>query len=288
MNKLKGIVGPVLSIAFLSATAQAGGWVKGKNEFYTKVAMDKTSDRPFEEFFKETETNLSIYAEYGLPVNRPTQIQFYGAIRETTRTDPETDANFSGQSFTDSEIRARHKLGQVQLGSAGTTYFAGGVGFILPTTGEKFRVGNEEQRSDDVPEDKTYLIASIDRGKPGALLDLGLTHSVKSFWFNLSPAYKRAFNGDFSITVWDVAIGSGLPFNSWVQIAYSYSKSQDEIESSTTTESTSSTDTGLGASLGLTFWQGLALELGYKTRSTKGGDWEDGQTWSAGLSFRSL
>lgn len=287
----------LLLIFGLLLTANSGfssGWVKEDEKFYTKLDHSESSERMFDHGgykFEQVEQTTAVYAEYGLKNSPkiPLQLSLYSALKTIRRQDPVVNDHFTSRGFTDTDLMAKSQFGQlpVEGGTKGTFYFAGIAGLTLPTTSKKLAQGNEEQQAPEMPADRRFLISSVDRGKPAVIGGVGTTYFYNFLWTNLGLIYKYGTSGAWSAMQTDLALGFSLPHDSWIQFLTSRlansDRSRDDSSVSRTNNTRSSTNV---ASLGLTIWNGLAVEPRIEKTASSDSSFENGTVLALGLSFR--
>jgi hypothetical protein len=273
----------------------ANGLVKGANEYYFKLNYSMT-DNTFETEgednldFDEDMRSFTLYAEYGLslfPWN--SQLIMNTARKTIERTGHDLIDSHKTSGLTDTEITLKHKIGSKQFESFPLNInVAAKTGYIAPTTKKKFRTNRETERADEVPEGRETLIASIDRGKQAYLYGLGISFYLSPVWLNISHSTRSQADSEYQVLIFESSLGVGLPFNSWLQVNSTQSKIPGNIVGASDKSIRTQTLWQYGASFGLTVWQGLAVELGYRDDRNSDDRWERGRTYEAGLSYRSL
>lgn len=285
-----------IAFCFLGATGPlfASGWVKGNKAYYSKVFLQ---DSPFHVYqiepdslsYEEKVATYGFYVEMGLPTPWPTQFSLSGSYKEITRKSTTYEDQFKSSAPTDWNLVLKQGLYSSHLAAGIHIAVALDLGLILPATPQDFRLGKEGSRvtSLDGNTSRSFLISGIDYGRLGSTQGLGLSFSWKGVWLNLAQTYKsfdQLSNGLSSASaITSLGLGVGLPSQSWVQLGYNVDRNYAFEQSAGESETTSTSLSG-----GYTFWQGAALELGFKTAKLVNSKDDSYPTYTAGLSYRSI
>lgn len=287
-----GLAGTVVLLAF--QTAHAGGWVKDSGNFYVKGSWGIPSTqryRPSDAALRlDTETSTyGIYAEVGLPGLWPVQINFASSYKSILRQSPSFDDKLKNASVTDTRLVSQHSLFAGELAPGVGLAVATRLGAVLPTTPEDFRSGEESRRFNKVPAGREPLVTGVDRGELAWTLGSGASVSFSPVWLSLDMDVTSASDATFAAQQSAVALGVGLPWNSWFQISFSQNKDPYvALDQAGVPSVESTTETRASAALGLTVWNGLALEGDASYHQTSAQDWEDWWSFSSGISYRTL
>lgn len=272
----------------------ASGWVKEAGKYYLKLSHSSTEDKAFtatseDMQFEEIEQPTAFYGEVGLPYlpwNSQLSVSF--ANKRITRKALEAGDKHTSQGLSDTQLKVKHQLGTFQFSPVGIAVSLT-TGGNIPTTRERFREGNENQRFGDFGQlqVRDFLVSSLDKGKAGYIYGYGISSAYRFLWLGVSQEATSFSNFGQGlkpgVATTEVSFGSALPFNSWVQTFYRQFREfayADGISDNTWATK--------GASIGLTFFQGAALEVAYSQSSSLKQGYADYQVIEVGVSYRSI
>ena len=283
----------ILTLFFSSQALLANGWVKDKGQYYAKIGYSQTSERDFRAApgsFSEKESAASLYGELGLGLPWTSQVTIYTAYKTIERDGLAAGiGSYTAASHTDTKLNLKSRLFSLnQVGTLPVSIFAAlTTGVNLPTTPDEYSLGSDE-RLGDVPAGAPWLVGPVDKGETGSILGLGLSAYYGGVWANAGYTDERETGGDWQDGKWEFALGVGLPGNSWIQAGYSRLRSTFTSGDAGDADTANETTEERGISLGLTVWQGLALEGGYLLSQKIDSPWEDWAGYTVGVSHRTL
>ena len=291
-----------LAVITSCPTAFASGFVKDAGDHYTKLNLSVQPRQSYgtgTEAFREDVREVSLYSELGLPLPWRSQVSLYVPWTMVTRTAATLGDKFESASFADLRVGLKLDLGSRSFFAESslplTVYLATDSGIVLPTTSSSYREGNESSRYGDAPQGASFLVASIDRGISRWTQGLGLSVVGGPVWLSGRFALSQDVRPKSPESSVGLDLGLGLPWNSWVQMGWeriaALAAEEESKDSATGKERPPPLrlETKLKGSLGLTVWDGLALELGYTQNRTQTGSLSPiTSMWLVGLSYRSL
>ncbi len=278
-----------------SHLGSANAWVKSDYDHYIKVFYNTSSAELNESSTSTTEqtkSNIGLYAESGLGfLPWKSQVSFSLLHKTIDRTIKQTKEGHKSSSFADIRLIQKHAITSKEIFNTGIQFLlAANTGVIIPLTREKFQSGNEDLRASEITTGNTALLSSIDRGKIGYIYGASTTLNYKTYWLNINHSIDALADAKYYAHNYDIALGVGLPFNSWLQLSSAWNKSSSATaETSTGTSSnTESLIKTYSASLGVTFYNGFAIEGGYDYIINSDKNWSAEEVFTVGLSHRSL
>ncbi len=293
---LRGL-GVFLTLCGAPTLALAGGWVKQPADYYVKLGygLPQTQEfRPSDSSGAEKRDMItesySLYGELGVPAKWPLQVSLSAAYKSVTNKSVDVEDSFKNASFADTRLVTSHGIfsGNISESFPLGVATAGRLGVVLPTTPNEFRQGNESNRFDDVPASRTDLISSVDRGVASVIVGGGLSLSYSPVWFSLDLDVTAPYEMIFATQKLAASLGVGLPFNSWLQLTASRTGETAPFLDGDRAEEGTKTDSSAALSVGLTVYRGLALEAEAAYNQTSVEDIADWQSYSVGVSYRSL
>jgi hypothetical protein len=283
-------------------TAWSSGFVKGPGEHYTKLGLGVEARQTYgsgAEAFREDVRTVSLYSEAGLPLPWRSQLSAYVPWTSTVRKSVALGDEFQSASFADTRLGLKLDLGNKTFFADSSlpvsVYLASDLGYVVPTTPKDYREGNESERASDAPDGATFLVASSDRGISRWSQGLGLSVVVDRVWLSSRAGISQDARPKSPEATLALDLGTGLPWNSWIQVGYERIVAQAESTPAPSGDTDAKKppplklETKLQGSLGVTVWDGLALELGYtQSRPQPSEKGPIIRTWSTGVSYRSL
>lgn len=292
-------------------SASANGFVKGPGQHYSKVglALERPATfGPGPEAYREEGRVVSVYSEVGLPLPWASQVSVYVPWKTIIRRSVAEGDTLESASFADARLGFRFSLGTPQTFFEGSSWplsvhLASETQLVLPTTPETFREGNEQRRASKAPEGASFLVAGVDRGLSRWSQGLGLSLSSGALWLSSRVALTQDLRPGSPEHLVAFELGHGLPWNSWVQagferigaLANEEPTQADPAAAPVATESASRRAPAVRlknqfrAGIGVTIWDGLALEAGYSQSRPQPSDLAPIQSqWQLGVSYRSL
>jgi hypothetical protein len=291
----------VNALWFLPSVAAASGFVKGAGEHYSKVSVAVEGRQTIGEgdvAFHEDVRAVSLYSEVGLPIPWKSQVSFYVPWKTVVRKSVTLGDQFQSASFADSRLGLKLDLGSHSFFSESSfplaVFLASDTGYVLPTTADSYREGNEASRYKDAPGGASFLVARVDRGISRWTQGLGLSAVSGPVWLSSRFSISQDVRPKSPERNFGVDLGVGLPWNSWAQVGFERIAALAESGKVVDGEGKErppplKLETKIQASVGLTVWDGLALEVGFtQTRPQPSEGSPISRVWSAGVSYRSL
>lgn len=285
MNKL--MILPLQVV--LATTAFGNGFVKPNGEFYTKLSnstkvqktnLDKTGGVSLE----NTQQTIGLYGEYGLPTPWTSQAIFSTSFKSIESKDLIINDSYEVDGFSDSKLQLKSLLFS-SFDSPLAYTLASTVGLVLPTTKDS-QASYGDSEGSSIPANRKIIESKIDRGQLGYSYGIGASALYRIIWLSLNSSTTNDSLGLWSDISHGVQIGLVLPYNSWFQISAEQVRSQDT--NTVTDQSSVSLSSAKSASLGLTFYKGLAFELAYTLNNRSDELWDIDPSLEFGLSYRSL
>ncbi|NRA67173.1 MAG: hypothetical protein HRU19_22005 [Pseudobacteriovorax sp.] len=286
-----------LSGLLISGQSLASGWVKSPNEYYVKVSLTSNQARESKNspvVLEEQEQATAVYGELGVPLPWLAQVGFYSAHKSVNREEVDlAQDSYEAAAMTDTQISLKNRIFTLSDYTSGPVEILGSatVGLVLPTTPDEFALGNEADRADDVPTNKGYLLGTVDKGTTGTILGLGVSAVYKGAWASIGFDRLADQAGDWEDDKLSASIGIGLPSSSWVQVSYINTKSTIDssiLAGGNTIDQLEDETTEIGISGGATVWKGLAVEAGWTQAQNLKDIWSDWQTYTLGVSYRTI
>jgi hypothetical protein len=281
--------------------AFASGFVKDSGKIYSKISFSKTPEHSIDfqgsstsSTYRESAWSLGLYSEIGLgwfPFK--SQLSAAVSLKSITRSGSNgASDSFESRGLTDSEVTAAASLFEGELGQVfgSSVYFAVApkLGLVIPTTGKRFREGQESQRYEDAPAGRESLVAAVDKGKWRLKPKLGMSISSSGVWVSLEGSQSQNVAPSAAEHEWGTALGASLPLNSWIQIGFAQTRSSEVVQNDKLECGYSDKiDHKWSSGLGLTFYEGAALELNYEQLVPKTSGVPSTQ-FTVGLSYRDL
>ena len=131
-------------------------------------------------------------------------------------------------------------------------------------------------------------MGSIDFSKTAYIYAAGFTLQYQTFWGNLEHQVRPFSDGSQSRSDTTLALGVGLPLNSWFQLSYTHAKFALSLTDNNNSIQEPRDQSSASASIGVTVFKGLAIEGEYTYRFAGEKDWSDEQQFGFGLSYRKL
>ena len=281
--------------------AFASGFVKNSGAHYTKFSYAWTTqdiNQGSADGFKEKRGAYTLYVEAGLPTPFKLQVSAAATLKKIAREGKDAKGtgtdSFTSQGLADSTVGLKAAVYEGSLFQESFPLFfalAARGDVTLPTTKKAFRVGNESERARQAPASRTFLVAPLGDGKYATTLGLGFSVSAQGVWLSAEHLQKQSWEAQFADRTLSSQLGFGLPFNSWLQVGFENNAKQvaaAETEG-TIAQRQLQTSNKFSSGVGLTVWDGLALEAGFE-RNLKGfnNKIKAHTGYTVGLSYRSL